>query len=156
MLSFATAGLVWPAVWCRMSGDLKRATGEMDLSFGSGPSSLGGMVGRKLANGRQSPTSPLKLFGHAKKKINDIFIDITEYINDGHAFLRGTWYDCIFCPLCQIIYVCLISLVMWTHLLLLQCCYNGHFFNSTVNDILKMILIVIITISISHLLVKPF
>src|SRR5688572_19744630 len=72
-----------------MSGDLKRATGEMDLSFGSGPSSLGGMVGRKLANGRQSPTSPLKLFGHAKKKINDIFIDITEYINEGHAFLRG-------------------------------------------------------------------
>lgn len=71
-----------------MSGDLKRATGEMDLSFGSGPSSLGGMVGRKLANGRQSPTSPLKLFGHAKKKINDIFIDITEYINEGHAFLR--------------------------------------------------------------------
>jgi len=83
-----------------MSGDLKRATGEMDISFGSGPSSLGGgMVGRKLANGRQSPTSPLKLFGHAKKKINDIFIDITEYIKDGHAFLRGTGCDCIFCSL---------------------------------------------------------
>lgn len=94
-----------------MSGDLKRATGEMDVSFGSGPSSLGGMVGRKLANGRQSPTSPLKLFGHAKKKINDIFIDITEYINDGHAFLKGNVYDCIFCS------IKVVKLFMFVHFL---------------------------------------
>ncbi|ESN93802.1 hypothetical protein HELRODRAFT_87998 [Helobdella robusta] len=46
-------------------------------------------AGRKLANGRQSPTSPLKIFGQAKKKINDIFIEIATYINEGNEFVKS-------------------------------------------------------------------
>ena len=57
---------------------------DMDTS---GPVSLG----RRLANGRQSPTAPLKIFGHAKKKINDIFIEISSYIDDGNQFLESTY-----------------------------------------------------------------
>lgn len=45
--------------------------------------------GRKLGNGRQSPTSPLKLFGLAKKKINDIFVDISKYMLETNTFLVG-------------------------------------------------------------------
>jgi len=44
---------------------------------------------RKLANGRQSPTSPLKLFGQAKKKINDIFVEISSYVTESGEFLEG-------------------------------------------------------------------
>lgn len=43
--------------------------------------------GRKLGNGRQSPTSPLKLFGLAKKRINDIFVDISKYMHETNTFL---------------------------------------------------------------------
>lgn len=101
-----------------MSGDLKRASGEMNVSFPSGPPSLGSVVGRKMANGRQSPTSPLKLFGHAKKKINDIFVEITTYIDEGNAFLKGkkTFMN---------------SLVAWTFVGLLGFCHlveNSNFF----------------------------
>lgn len=64
-----------------MSGVVNRGV-EMEAS---GPVSLG----RRLANGRQSPTAPLKIFGHAKKKINDIFVEISSYIDDGNRFLEG-------------------------------------------------------------------
>jgi len=64
-----------------MSGVVSRGV-DMDAS---GPVSLG----RRLANGRQSPTAPLKIFGHAKKKINDIFVEISSYIDDGNRFLEG-------------------------------------------------------------------
>jgi len=64
-----------------MSGVVNRSV-DMDSS---GPAS----VGRRLANGRQSPTAPLKIFGHAKKKINDIFVEISSYIDDGNRFLEG-------------------------------------------------------------------
>jgi len=57
----------------------------IDMDTPPGPASLG----RRLANGRQSPTAPLKIFGHAKKKINDIFVDISLYIEDGNQFLEG-------------------------------------------------------------------
>lgn len=45
---------------------------------------------RGLGNGRHSPTSPLKLFGQAKKKVNDIFVDIGHYIDETDSFLKGT------------------------------------------------------------------
>ena len=44
---------------------------------------------RSLGNGRQSPTSPLKLFGAARKSINDIFIEIASYSADCDDFLKG-------------------------------------------------------------------
>ena len=40
-------------------------------------------------NGRLSPTSPLKVFGQAKKKINDIFVELSHYIDEGTEFLDG-------------------------------------------------------------------
>jgi len=66
-----------------MSGVVDR--GVVDMDTPTGPVSLG----RRLANGRQSPTAPLKIFGHAKKKINDIFVEISSYIDDGNQFLEG-------------------------------------------------------------------
>ena len=44
---------------------------------------------RNLGNGRQSPTSPLKLFGAARKKINDIFVEIGDYTAETNSFLKG-------------------------------------------------------------------
>ena len=62
-----------------MSGDLKSSY-MMDRPP-EGPRSLG--------NGRHSPTSPLKLFGEARKKINDIFIEIGNYTEETNGFLKG-------------------------------------------------------------------
>jgi len=69
-----------------MSGVWTRAIDSMDSPFSpSGPASLG----RRFANGRQSPTGPLKIFGQAKKKINDVFVEISGYIDEGNKFLEG-------------------------------------------------------------------
>ena len=46
---------------------------------------------RGLGNGRHSPTSPLKLFGQAKKKVNDIFVDIGRYIEETDIFVQGMY-----------------------------------------------------------------
>jgi hypothetical protein len=60
--------------------------GEMENSHSTGgPMSLG----RRVANGRQSPTAPLKIFGLAKKKINDIFVEISGYIAESSRFIQG-------------------------------------------------------------------
>lgn len=42
---------------------------------------------RSIGNGRHSPTSPLKLFGQARKKINDIFVEIANYVGESHKFM---------------------------------------------------------------------
>ncbi|XP_074655522.1 mitofusin-2-like isoform X2 [Tubulanus polymorphus] len=42
---------------------------------------------RNLGNGHQAP-SPLKIFGQAKKKINEIFKDIRGYIDESYNFLK--------------------------------------------------------------------
>lgn len=44
---------------------------------------------RSLGNGHSSPVSPLKLFGQAKKQINDIFKHINEYIEETEKFYEG-------------------------------------------------------------------
>jgi hypothetical protein len=68
-----------------MSGELRRA---FSIAM-EGPASSGEGA-RKLGNGRQSPTSPLKIFGQAKKKINDIFIEILSYIEESNNFFIGS------------------------------------------------------------------
>lgn len=68
-----------------MSGELKHSFSMVDPS----PPMEGAGVPRKLGNGRQSPTSPLKLFGQARKKINDIFVEISSYIDESNTFLTG-------------------------------------------------------------------
>lgn len=57
--------------------------GQGDATFGY--RSLGN--GRN-GNGRMSPNSPLKLFGQAKKCINDLFKDIGDYICEADAFIE--------------------------------------------------------------------
>ena len=62
------------------------------------PPAEGMTASRKLGNGRQSPTSPLKLFGQAKKKIVDIYLQIADYIEEGNQFLKSEkklMCDCI-------------------------------------------------------------
>lgn len=62
------------------------------LIQGSGDHSSAGPHSVPLAlarNGRLSPTSPLKVFGQAKKKINDIFVELSHYIDEGVEFLNG-------------------------------------------------------------------
>lgn len=72
-----------------MSGQVRRPL-HVDLPPSEGPASLPMMTPpRKLGNGRALPTSPLKLFGQAKKKINDIFIDIEDYVKESTEFLKS-------------------------------------------------------------------
>lgn len=40
-------------------------------------------------------SSPLQIFGQAKKQINDIFIDILTYVADASERIRGNCYDII-------------------------------------------------------------
>lgn len=69
-----------------MSGVVNRGS-EMENNHSTGgPMSLG----RRIANGRQSPTAPLKIFGLAKKKINDIFIEVSSYIDESSKFMEGS------------------------------------------------------------------
>ena len=68
-----------------MAGDLPR----LDIPPMEGPASLPFMTPPRKFNGRSSPTSPLKVFGQAKKKINDIFIDISNYVRESIEFLEG-------------------------------------------------------------------
>jgi len=70
-----------------MSGDVHRSMSYFETTPGGGYASPA--VARKLGNGRLSPTSPLKLFGQAKKKINAIFVDIEAYIKEGLLFVEG-------------------------------------------------------------------
>lgn len=69
-----------------MSGDFhseswRRQTSRNDGASGDGPRSL--EAGTQLL----SPKSPLKVFGEAKKKINDIFTEINSYIDDVKLFV---------------------------------------------------------------------
>ena len=66
-----------------MSGEIRARTRNMDFPPTEGFRSLG--------NGRQSPTSPLKLFGQAKKKINDIYVEIASYIDESNTFFKSKW-----------------------------------------------------------------
>lgn len=59
---------------------------------------MGGTNGPSAANSppsvkgsRESPTlaSPLQIFVHAKKRINDIFNEIETYLNDASKFVQG-------------------------------------------------------------------
>ena len=36
--------------------------------------------------------SPLKIFGNAKKRIRDIFIDVGSYVEEAKVFVRGNVY----------------------------------------------------------------
>ena len=75
-----------------MSGDLAMSLSSPLRQPPKEVFSSDGMATRSLGNGRQSPTSPLKLFGQAKKKIVDIYSEIATYIEEGNKFLVCKWY----------------------------------------------------------------
>lgn len=60
------------------------------LNSGEKPSGRADM--RNLGNGHSIPPSPLKLFGQAKKRINDIFKEIGEYIYESDNFIQSKLY----------------------------------------------------------------
>ena len=48
---------------------------------------------RSLGNGHASrPQSPLKFFIQAKKRINDVFKEIAEYVQEAEGFLCGNYW----------------------------------------------------------------
>ncbi|XP_064610371.1 mitofusin-2-like isoform X1 [Liolophura sinensis] len=67
-----------------MSGLVRNFSLQMAGQHGQGDTG----AERNLGNGHSNGASPLKLFGQAKKKINDIFKDIGEYIFDCENFLE--------------------------------------------------------------------
>ena len=83
-----------------MSGLLNRSTSEMN---GGGDVCVGAMGLRDSLVGimgsrhlREAPTaSPLQIFVRAKKKINDIYQEIEEYVAETTNFLEGK-YLCYF------------------------------------------------------------
>lgn len=68
-----------------MSGIVRNFSLQMAGQHGQGDTG----AERNLGNGHSNGASPLKLFGQAKKKINDIFKDIGEYIFDCENFMEG-------------------------------------------------------------------
>ncbi|XP_053379288.1 mitofusin-2-like [Mercenaria mercenaria] len=59
---------------------------------GSGDAGVSGhrsMGNGRNGNGRMSPSSPLKLFGQAKKNINKIFKDVLDFLSEADTFVEG-------------------------------------------------------------------
>lgn len=89
-MSFFLAGHVVNFLSVNMSGDIKGApTRPFDINISPADGMKGKMNPRKLGNGNSSPTSPLKLFGQAKKRINDIFSELAGYVRESAAFLES-------------------------------------------------------------------
>ena len=60
---------------------------SISLMSGDGPSILNGSGDASRLNMRES--SPLQIFVKAKKKINDIFVEIEDYVKDTVRFTKG-------------------------------------------------------------------
>lgn len=59
----------------------------ISLMPGEGPSSRGGAL---VSNGdSRVSNSPLQIFVTAKKKINDIFIEVEDYVKDTVQYMHG-------------------------------------------------------------------
>ncbi|KAL4221326.1 Mitofusin-2 [Mactra antiquata] len=75
-----------------MSGAFYYQQMENPDHLGSGDAGASGhrsMGNGRNGNGRMSPNSPLKLFGQAKKNINEIFKDVLAFISDADSFVEG-------------------------------------------------------------------
>lgn len=64
-----------------MSGDFKRAPLTHQVTVGA--------TSEKMATSLSSAPSPLKIFGNAKKRIRDIFIDMESYVEEAKKFIQG-------------------------------------------------------------------
>ena len=43
----------------------------------------------RMTKSMMSAPSPLKIFGTAKKKIRDIFVDVAAYVEESKVFVKG-------------------------------------------------------------------
>ena len=68
-----------------MSGSISQATMDSVDQGQSGPNSL-----RNLGNGH-ARESALQLFVQAKKRINEIFKDIGNYVVEANQFVQSEW-----------------------------------------------------------------
>lgn len=75
---------------------------SISLMSGDGSSILNGSGDSSRLNMRES--SPLQIFVKAKKKINDIFIEIEDYVKDTVRFTK-----CEFMLRCLQVHLCLIE-----------------------------------------------
>ena len=71
-----------------MSGSINQATMDSADQGQSGPNSL-----RNLGNGH-GRESALQLFVQAKKRINDIFKDIGDYVVEANQFVQSEFGLC--------------------------------------------------------------
>lgn len=65
----------------------------ISMMAGDGPHNVGlnGNVRVNMSN----VDSPLQIFVRAKKKINDIFVEIDDYVKDAVTFMHGKFYFCL-------------------------------------------------------------
>lgn len=62
----------------------------LSLMPGEGPSGRGGAL---VSNGdSRVSNSPLQIFVKAKKKINDIFVEVEDYVKDTVQYMQGMFY----------------------------------------------------------------
>ena len=81
---------LFPSLCCQvevgaMSGSISQATMDSVDQGQSGPNSL-----RNLGNGH-ARESALQLFVQAKKRINEIFKDIGNYVVEANQFVQSEW-----------------------------------------------------------------
>lgn len=73
-----------------MAGYLNRSLSLVNTAVALQKPGNGSYEKRKMAEqAQQVAQSPLKLFGDAKKKINDIFEEIERYTSESSKFLSG-------------------------------------------------------------------
>ncbi|XP_060564780.1 mitofusin-1-like isoform X2 [Ruditapes philippinarum] len=75
-----------------MSGVFNYQTMDTPDPRGSGDAGVSGhrsMGNGRNGNGRMSPSSPLKLFGQAKKNINEIYKDVLDFLSEAETFVEG-------------------------------------------------------------------
>jgi mitofusin len=66
---------------------ISMVTGNGTTSNGYDPNALTDLNSRQLHN--LNDISPLQIFVKAKKKINDIFVDISDYVVETTTFIEG-------------------------------------------------------------------
>lgn len=66
----------------------------MSMMSGDGPHNRAPLSMADHRSVRAAPeNSPLQIFVRAKKKINDIFVEIEDYVKDAVQYMHGKYYN---------------------------------------------------------------
>lgn len=63
------------------------------MMAGDGPHNVSMLNNGSVRVNMQNVDSPLQIFVRAKKKINDIFVEIDDYVKDAVTFMHGEPYN---------------------------------------------------------------